>query len=137
MFNKENLNPKELAVFELIAHSENPITQLDISRHERWLGIHIKYENHLPIPDKEQSTLRQIRAIIRDLRLLHDAPIVSSIEGYFIPSNDEQIAEYVRRSEKVAKAQAASWLETYRHMKKVFGDAAQSDFFESQGTLFD
>lgn len=134
MFTKDNLNPKELAVMNRIINGK--CTQLDIVRDEKFLGCLERYEGHLPI-DKLETTLRMVRKIIRDLRF-KDAPIISGSDGYFIPSTDEEVKEYIERLANTAKAQAKSHMVTYHQMVKVFGDAAKSDFFEDQqGSLFD
>ena len=135
MIDKSKFSDKERVVYELIEGGDR-ITQLEICRNARFLGCLEKYEGHLPI-DKESSTLRQIRGIVRSLRMEHNCPIVSGIDGYFIPKSDDEVKEYIARMEAISRAQAKSWRDTYFHMVKVFGDSARSDYFESQGTLFD
>lgn len=133
-FNREKLSDKEKAVYDFIAVSGKPVTQLDIMRSNEWLGCH-PFEDHLPI-DKQQSTLRQIRQIIHDLRMKHDAPIISGVDGYWIPSSDDEVRNYISKRERESKAQAASWMVMYRQMVKIFGEAARNDYFDGQQRLF-
>lgn len=121
-----NLTPEEQAVYNLIKDSENRITQLQISKHEQWLGCHEK-EMHLNI-DKQQSTLRKIRAIIRDLRIKHGLLILSDREGYYFLTSPEQGKEFIERLEKTAKAQAKAWFVTYSAIKKNLG--ITSEYFD-------
>ncbi len=120
---KSNLNVKELVVYELIEAGR--ITQLQIARSARWLGCHPKHEQMLR--DKLSSTLRNVRQIVRDLRLKHDAKIISDTDGYWIPESPEEVQEYLLRLEATARSQAKAWMVTYQHMKKVFG--VESPFF--------
>jgi len=122
------LTKEENAVYSIIANSDR-ITQLQISRHIGWLGCHPEHESHLNI-DKQQSTLRKIRQIIRDLRIIHGIAILSDINGYWIVKNEGEAKEYISRIEKTAKAQAKAWFETYSAMKKIFN--IQSEFFDKQ-----
>jgi len=128
----KNLSFEEMAVYELIKNSKR-ITQLEIAQSERWLGSHPKHEGHLNI-NHQQSTLRRVRQIIRNLRINHGIVILSDINGYWLGSREEAM-EYLSRIEKVAKAQARAWFETYSAMKKNFG--ITSEYFNQQGKLFE
>ena len=126
------LTKEENAVYSIIANADR-ITQLQISKHIGWLGCHPDHESHLNI-NKQQSTLRKIRQIIRDLRIKHGISILSDINGYWLIKNPQEATEYISRIEKTAKAQARAWFETYSAMKKNFG--IRSDYFDKQLNLF-
>ena len=126
---KETLNKVELIIFELIENCDKRITQRQIALSEKLLGCHPIYESNINLPNPNESTLRKVRQVIRDLRLNHNAPILSDVKGYFIPQDQNEIDEYLNRIEKMAKAQAISWRETYQHMKNTF--EVESDYFEN------
>lgn len=130
-------SPEERAVMRLLyqrwQHDDGTIrkiTQSEISESEEWLGSHPKHEGYM----SNQTTLRKVRQIIRDLRVNRGAPIISDREGYWIPTRKDQIDEYIERIEITAKAQAAAWFETYRAMDRVLG--VKSEYFESQQKFF-
>ncbi len=127
-----NLSKQEQAVYDVI-QSHVRITQLEISRSNQWLGSHPKHEEHLNI-DHQQSTLRKVRQIIRDLKINHGVMILSDRNGYWIAKDRAEIVEYLTRIEKTAKAQAAAWFRTYKAMKNNYG--VESDYFNKQGKLF-
>lgn len=108
-----------------------PITQAQIAQSEAWMGSHPKHENW----GTNQTSLRKVRQVIRDLRLIRGAPIISDDKGYWIPHTRAEVDEYVARLEQTAKAQAVAWHETYRAMDKVF--EVRSEYFEAQAHLFD
>jgi hypothetical protein len=127
------LMPDEKIVYDLIVSCNGRITQLDIARSASWLGSHPIHESHLNI-NHQQSTLRKIRQIIRDLRIKHHLFILSDVNGYWIMKDRSEAIEYIQRIEKTAKAQAKSWYVTYQCMRRNFG--INSDYFETQGKLF-
>lgn len=112
------LSTEEQAIYSLIENNTR-ITQLQISKHEKWLGCYERHEGHLNI-DKQQSTLRHIRKIVRDMRINKNMPILSDRLGYFIMRTSTEAEEYIKRLEITAKSQAKSWFETYRSMSKLF-----------------
>lgn len=103
------------------------ITQGDIAKSQEWLGCHPKYESDV-VRNKRESTLRQVRQIIRNLRIDHKIPILSDNKGYWIPRTESEVIEYVERMEKIAKAQAASWHQTYRAVSETLN--VTSSFFD-------
>ena len=123
----------EKIVYDLIVNSTGRITQLQIAKSAAWLGSHPVHEAHLDI-DHQQSTLRKIRQIIRDLRIKHKLFILSDVKGYWIMKDRSEAIEYVTRVERTAKAQAKAWYTTYQSMRRNFG--INSDYFEKQGELF-
>jgi hypothetical protein len=126
--NTTTLTPEEQIVYALISNSKR-ITQAEIAKSAYWLGYHQKHEAHLNLPTKE-STLRKIRQIIRDLRIKKGMLILSDKEGYWVVNNREEAVEYCQRIEKMAKAQARAWHETYSAMRKNFN--IKSDYFDNQ-----
>jgi len=128
------LTKEENAVYSLIANSETKITQLQIARSATWLGCHPEHEAY---EHPKESTLRQVRQIIRDLRIKHGIPILSAYGkdgGYWVMKYPDEANKYIATLEKMAKAQSKAWFETYSQMKKNFG--VRSDYFDKQGNLF-
>lgn len=120
----KKLTPEERAVMTVLwkrwKDGGGRVTQMDIARSEPWLGCHEKYEmDRVRKPD--ETTLRKVRQIIRDLRVTHYAPILSDRAGYWIPKGENEVREYLDRLEAEAKAQIQSWLETHRSMEVTFG----------------
>lgn len=111
---------------------QQKLTQRDIATMAMGLGHHEKHEDHLP-SKKNESTLRKVRQIIRDLRVIHNLPILSDKNGYWLPSTLPECEIYLRRIEAVARAQAAAWHETYRAMERTVG--IRSEFFDKQRLL--
>jgi hypothetical protein len=124
-----NLTQDEQSVLNLISNSKHRITQQEIADSERWLGSHPEFEI-----EKRESTLRKIRQIIRDLRIKKGYMILSDAKGYWIMKDRQEAIEYCERIERMAKAQAKAWFETYNAMRKNFG--LNSIYFEQQGKLF-
>lgn len=119
----KNLTPEEQAVFDLIANSVR-VTQLQIAR-SVFVGCHEKFEGY----DKpKESTLRQVRQIIRDLRIKHRLPILSDSAGYWLMRDKGEAQAFIERLERTAKSQAAAWFSTFRALKNSLG--VQSDYFE-------
>lgn len=136
---KRNLTPEERAVMRILYNawqsgSKAHITQRDIAKSEAWLGCHERHEAD-KVQDPTETTLRKVRQIVRDLRLKHNAPVLSDRDGYWIPSESRDVQEYLQRIEQEAKSQARAWFETYRAMRDTFG--VQSAFFEGKQSLFD
>lgn len=124
-FDKSRLSPIECCIYELIEKAR--ITQQEICNSARFIGCHPIHEDF--IKDKTPSTLRKIRQVIRDLRLIHGARILSDSNGYWICKSSEEATEYLVRLEGYAKSQAAANFETYKAMKNIF--KVESQYFES------
>lgn len=101
------------------------VTQREIAQSEHWLGSHPKFEDF----QTSETTLRKVRQVIRDLRLKHNAPILSDRDGYWMPTTEGEVTEYLARIEQEAKAQTKAWFETYKAMKSTF--SVNSSFFDS------
>lgn len=136
---KRNLSPEERAIMRVLyaawtSGSTAHITQRELAKSEAWLGCHEKHEFD-KVQNPTETTLRKVRQIVRDLRLKHNAPILSDRDGYWIPSDSREVQEYLQRIEQEAKSQAAAWFETYKAMKGTFG--VSSAFFEGSQSLFE
>lgn len=111
---------------------QGKLTQRDLATMALGLGHHEIHEEHLP-SKKNETTLRKVRQIIRDLRVTHNLPILSDKTGYWLPHTIAECEEYLRRIEAMARAQAAAWHETYRAMERTVG--VRSEFFDKQRIL--
>lgn len=92
------------------------VSQAQIAASQPWIGSHPEYDK-----TTYETTLRQVRQVIRDLRVKHGVPIVSDRDGYFIPRTDEEASAYLNAMEREVRARAASSLETYRAMQASLG----------------
>ncbi len=99
-------------------------TQKDIATSQRWLGCHPRHEGL----NSTETTLRNVRQIIRDLRIEKGVPILSSRDGYWICTSEHEAAQYMDLLEREARSQAAAWFETYTAMKKSL--QKQSSYLE-------
>ena len=125
------LTKEETIVYDLIRNSPKKITQLEIARAAPELGSHKRHEGYMTT----ESTLREIRQIIRDLRIKHSLFILSDKNGYWIMKEREEAVRYITRIEKTAKAAAKAYYVTYNAMKRNFG--INSDYLEKQLTMFE
>lgn len=117
---KEDLTPEEKAVMANLwsNYGQGKVTQLMIARSERWMGCHPKHEADIRA-NKMETTTRQVRQIIRDLRVKWEVPIISDVKGYWIVNSQEEAQEYLSRLEIEAKAQIKSWIETSDAMERA------------------
>lgn len=99
-------------------YGKGKVTQLQIARSERWMGCHPKHEADIRA-NKMETTTRQVRQIIRDLRVKWEVPIISDVNGYWIVTSQEEAQEYLNRLEIEAKAQIKSWIETSHAMTRA------------------
>ncbi len=111
--------------------SGNRMTQSYIAGAIPDLGGHRSHED----VRTHESSLRQVRQVIRDLRIIHGAPILSDRAGYWLPKSQAEVTAYMQDLEREARAQAAAHFETYAAMKKSLGIG--SAFFDRQGEMFD
>jgi len=131
---KGEMTQDQIAVMEAIVASSRmrkKITQQQIADSEPWLGYHKKYEDEL-VPDskKRESTLRQVRQIIRDLRINYHVPIISDRNGYWIPTTSDEADQFIERLEAETKARIAASVETYKALRTSL-NVRQSGLFES------
>lgn len=93
------------------AYQDNKfITQGQIAEHQKFLGSHPVHESQIKSGD---STKRQVRQLVRNLRVDYKIPILSSNKGYKLPISRDELNEFVKDLERTAKAQARAWHETY------------------------
>mgnify|MGYP007071569300 CR=1 FL=1 len=114
----EELTEEERAVMAMLWTNFNvkKITQLEIARTERWMGCHPTHEADIRA-NKMDTTTRQVRQIIRDLRIKWEVPILSDRLGYWLPTSEAEAADYITSLEREVVAQITSWRETYNAMK--------------------
>lgn len=125
------LTPEQDAVLALLEAAHAPdarLSQRDIARSAAWLGCHPKHEAEV-VANEFESTTRQVRDIIRQLRLEHLIPVLSDRGGYFLPSSQGEADSYIKRMESEARARAAASMVTYNVMKHTLG--VTSAFFEA------
>ena len=132
----EFMKPEAQAVLWVICERSNEsqwVTQDQIAATEKWLGHHPVHEEQ--IGKKKQSTLRQVRQIVRDIRIEYGIPIISGRAGYKLPETNEEAQAYLIELEREAKAQAAAWYRTYKAMSQAL--SLQSSFFEEQREYYE
>lgn len=118
----DKLTKEERAVAELLYDywHVSPLTQKQIAKHKRWLGCHPRHEADI-VANKLDSTTRQVREIIRTLRIVHKLPILADRDGYYFPKDDAEAKGYIERMEREARARARSSIETYQAMRDSLG----------------
>lgn len=114
--NKERTSPKKLTQQEMVRR---------IHQKGEAIGCHPKWENGDP---SMESTVRQLREVIRSLRIRHEIPICSDSSGYWLPLNQEQLDAYMERADKQAAASARSHIETIKVMQRRWHQNFQSQF---------
>jgi hypothetical protein len=93
------------------------ISQAELAR-KFTVGHHYHEEGTREV--KKESTLRQVRQVIRDLRL-DGYPILSDSRGYWYPDKDRstaEILEFVERFKARAKASAGAYFETVKALRQ-------------------
>lgn len=82
---------------------------------------------------EEEGFRRQVRQIIRNLRTLRWAPILSDHTGYWLPQTDDETRTYLRRLEHELKSRVYASFETYKAMSESLG--INSEYFDEQERL--
>lgn len=132
----QSMSPDAQAVLWVICERSNQsqwVTQDQIAATEKWLGHHPVHEEQ--VGKKKQSTLRQVRQIVRDIRIEYGIPVISGRAGYKLPETNEEARAYLIDLEREAKAQAAAWYRTYKAMSQAL--SLQSSFFEQQREFYE
>lgn len=94
-------------------------TQGDIVRAVPRLGAHKREVEAGVRKEKDlESTKRNVRQILRDLRVDYGIPVISSNSGYWLPRTQKEVDAYVDRKEGEARASAASYFETFRAVRR-------------------
>lgn len=109
---------------------DGKITQKAIAELLPQIGGHPKYDSRT-----EDTTLRKVRQVIRDLRTLRWAPILADVDGYWIPNNEMEAKEYMVKLEKEVRARVVASFETYRAMRESLG--ISSTYLDGQEKLLD
>lgn len=123
----DKLTPEERAVMaNMMAGMKEgkKLTQDNIFFSERWQAL--KPKEVIQVMDTEK---RQIRQVIRDLRLKFGAPILSDRNGYWIAQTEDEAIKYMQDLEIEAKSTAKAWFVTYHAMKEILNTT--SSFFEN------
>ena len=107
-----------------------PITQKELAEQLPNIGGHKKHDTRT-----EETTLRQVRQVVRDLRTLRWAPILADVRGYYIPSNEQEAKDYMERVEREVRARVVASFETYTAMKESLG--ITSTFLDGQMKLLE
>lgn len=118
---------EEIVVCSMILESSHSLTQRDIARSAPWLGCHPKHERDVS-GNEFETTTRKVRHVVRNLRIKHKIPILSSTSGYFVPDTNEEVSEYLDRMERESKSRAEASIETYRVMAETLN--IKSEYFE-------
>lgn len=89
------------------------------------IGRHPKWEKGDGTFD---STVRQLREVIRSLRMQYKIPICSDDKGYWIPPTLKQLEAYMVRADKQAAAAARAHLATISILKRRWHHNFSSEF---------
>jgi hypothetical protein len=119
--------PEQLAVLEVLVATQGKVTQRQIARQCPMLGHHWREEDSAP---ENETTLRKVRQLVRDLRVKFRVPVLSDPKGYWLPTYEEEIAEYVDRVEKQARATAQAWFETLHSLEGFIEEERHHDLFD-------
>ena len=92
------------------------ITQRDIAKSERWLGCHPRHEADI-VKNEFETTTRQVRQIINDLRIKYGVPVISDSSGYWLCRSEAEAESYLKRLELEVKATVKSYFTTYKSMR--------------------
>lgn len=131
---------EQVRVLDVLASSKEKLTQRQIADACPGLGAHHReHDAGIVSQVSTETTLRRVRQIVRDLRVLRHVPILSDPKGYWLPRTEDEIAEYVERVEKQARATADSWFETVQSLEGFLDEAtispAARSFFLNRGNL--
>lgn len=111
--------------------AKQKISQREIADSEPWLGCHGKFEGDIVARNKQhESTLRQVRQIVHDLRVDFGIPIISDRNGYWIPTTEGEANAFIERLEAETKASIASKAQTYKALRNSL-NVHQSSLFEN------
>ncbi len=124
---EKSLSSKEIAVVGILCAKwgDKHVKQKDIAEHRYWTETMEETKSEHPTMD---SMTRDIRRIIRGLRVTHKLPILHDVNGHFLPETKEDLEQFIQRLESEAKGRAASSMETYKVMKETLG--VSSPLFE-------
>lgn len=131
---KSNIPSDEKDVLRLLyqrwQNADGKITQKAIAEALPHIGGHPKYDSRT-----EETTLRKIRQVVRNLRTLRWAPILADIDGYWLPNTQVEAYDYIARVEREVKARVVASFETYNAMKESLG--VSSTYLDGQMKLLD
>jgi len=109
---------------------DGKVTQKAIAEALPHIGGHPKFDSRT-----EETTLRKIRQVVRDLRTLRWAPILADVDGYWLPDNEREAKEYMVKLEREVRARVVASFETYKAMRESLG--VSSTYLDGQEKLLD
>lgn len=126
----------QTAVLNALVLSSGKVTQRDLVELCPGVGAHRReVDAGVASPASMETTLRRVRQIVRDLRVELRVPILSDPSGYWLPRTEDEVAEYVDRVEKQARATARAWFETLRSLDGFLNDGRQRALFDVVAAL--
>lgn len=113
-------------VLDVLTTTPGRVTQRELAKRCPALGRHWREQPG----GEDDTTLRKVRQVVRDLRVELRVPILSDPRGYWLPRTDDEVVEYVDRVEKQARATARAWFETLRSLDGFVDDGRQRALFD-------
>lgn len=105
------LDPKKKAILQLLVDSYGqPVRQREIADKLPRLGCNV-HEKGI-VPNEYESTMREVRRIVEQLRKGNRIVICSSRDGYFLPYEQGHRTVFANRLSHEAPARARSSMET-------------------------
>lgn len=93
---------------------QGKVKQKDIIEHPYWKKI--STGNSQP-----ETAMRELRKVIRKLRVQHSIPILHGAEGHYLPETQDEVEEFMTRLEREVTRHTSSSFETYQVMKNSLG----------------
>lgn len=131
-----NATREEFEVLTLLMDTKTKLTQRDIARQCPTLGAHWR-ELAADAADRQRNdtTLRKVRQVIRDLRIKHRVPIMSDTGGYWLPCSQDEVETFVSKLKRQAPSTASAWYETLFAVKDFVADTKHQKFFGAVANL--
>jgi hypothetical protein len=124
---RDTATQEQREVLDVLTTTLGKVTQRDLAKRCPMLGRH--WREQATAADDE-TTLRKVRQVVRDLRVELRVPILSDPKGYWLPRTDDEVVEYVDRVEKQARATARAWFETLKSLDGFVDDGRQRALFD-------
>jgi hypothetical protein len=97
----------------LLIVERGPIRQDQIAHSAPFLGAHPQHDK-----SSLETTTRQVRQLVRDLRVIHGVTILSSRAGYRLSDSRESTEAYLNAKYGSAIASGRAAMETYEAMRR-------------------
>lgn len=116
LLGRAEISKKESVVLSILMLNwgKERIKQKDLIAHPFWKKL--STGNAMP-----ETTMRELRRIIRRLRVQHGIPIMHSPQGHYLPETQEEVEEFMERLEREVTRHTSSCYETYQTMKNALG----------------